>query len=306
MKRWKQSKWPVYGGLLLVFIFPIPAWVALIVGLSLTSLKVKGFEVLSTKVDVVLRLSVILLGFGVDLTYAYNILSANVMLVSITTMVVLVGGYVMSQMFGLKTHIGLLIAAGTAICGGSAIAAVSSAIKAEKHDISIALTCVFALNGMAVIVFPAVGHMFDLNQEVFGQWAAMAIHDTSSVLAATEQFGEASLKIGTTLKLTRSLWIIPIVLLISLKKHGEIGKVAVPYFIIWFLLAMLFRSVFTDFEVVFKGLYEVGKRGMTIALLLIGTTLSLKQLIVVGRKPFLFSAILWILVSVCLLCILAI
>ncbi len=304
MNSLEFPKWLVYTSLLLVFILPIPSWTALILGLLISLLKIRAFEGPSTHVTTILQLAVVLLGFGLHFTYAYGVVSPNLLLISITTIAVFLGGYAISRLFGLKVRIGLLIAAGTAICGGSAIAAVSSAIKAEKHEISIALTCVFTLNGLAAVLFPAVGHAFELNQEVFGQWAAMAIHDTSSVLAATEQFGEESLKIGATLKLTRSLWIIPIVLMLSLGKHGKVGKVSIPYFILGFILAMTFRTVFQEWEHVSMGLYDIGKRGMTVALFLIGTTLSVRKLVVVGSKPLLFSAVLWILVSACLLWVL--
>lgn len=288
----------------MMFIVPVPAWAALVIGLLLSQVKMKGFDALSTYVDPVLKLSVIFLGFGMDFTYAYHVLSPNIWLISITAVAVFVGGYAISRLFGLRSELGLLIAAGTAICGGSAIAAVSGAIRAERHDVSIALACVFILNGMAVILFPTLGHVFELDQEMFGQWAAIAIHDTSSVLAATEQFGDISLKIGTTLKLARSLWIIPIVLVISLGKHGKLSKLKIPHFIVLFIVAMLARTILPGWEDVFQVIYEIGKRGMTVALFMIGTTLSVRRLMVSGKRPFLFSTLLWILVSACVLLIL--
>lgn len=196
-----------------------------------------------------------------------------------------------------------LISVGTAICGGSAIAAVAPVIRAKHHDITVALATVFLLNAAALLVFPWVGHELNLSQRAFGLWSALAIHDTSSVVGATLQYGKESLEVGTTVKLARALWIVPLTLVLAWangrSEHGaeNVSKVKAPWFILGFFLVAAFVTLFPSLQGPARIIETIAKRGLVVTLFLIGSNLSRKSLKTVGFVPLLQGLILWVVVA---------
>ena len=195
-----------------------------------------------------------------------------------------------------------LIAAGTAICGGSAIAAISPITGADEEEISVSMGTVFLLNSVALLIFPAIGHALHLSQNQFGLWSALAIHDTSSVVGAAAKYGNQALAVGTTVKLARALWIVPVSLLAAayMARSGgsnRLAKVKVPWFIFLFCLAAAAATYFPYFAAQYGVLSHLGKAGLTATLFLIGTSLSKNTLQQVGVRPFLQGVTLWIIVA---------
>jgi uncharacterized integral membrane protein (TIGR00698 family) len=197
-----------------------------------------------------------------------------------------------------------LISSGTAICGGSAIAAVAPAINADSEETSVSLGTIFILNSIALFVFPLIGHSLNLTENQFGIWAAIAIHDTSSVVGASAKYGNEALQIATTVKLARALWIAPIALVFAYlyrSKDGENkSKVAIPWFIFLFLLATVFRTYAPSAIIpsLFDSLVNLAKTGLTVTLFLIGASLSRETLKKVGIRPMLQGIILWFVISI--------
>lgn len=195
-----------------------------------------------------------------------------------------------------------LISSGTAICGGSAIAAVGPVLKAKDSEMSVALGTIFILNAIALFVFPVIGHALNMSQHEFGTWAAIAIHDTSSVVGAGAAYGEEALKVATTIKLTRALWIIPLALVTSFIFKSKGQKISIPWFIFFFVLAMIFNTyVLGTTEtgaMIGEGINSLARKTLTITLFFIGASLSRDVLKAVGIKPLIQGTLLWIVISV--------
>jgi uncharacterized integral membrane protein (TIGR00698 family) len=209
-------------------------------------------------------------------------------------------------MLSVKAKISTLISSGTAICGGSAIAAVGPAINAEADEMSVSLGTVFVLNSIGLFLFPLIGHALNLSQNQFGVWAAIAIHDTSSVVGAAGSYGAEALAIATTVKLARALWIAPVALFFAYiyrdksNVKDQKSKIAIPWFILLFLLATAFRTyapavIFPSF---YDALVNLAKAGMVVTLFLIGASLSRETLRNVGTRPLIQGVFLWIVISV--------
>ncbi|MCL4154215.1 UNVERIFIED_CONTAM: hypothetical protein GTU68_059595, partial [Idotea baltica] len=196
-----------------------------------------------------------------------------------------------------EDNISRLISFGTAICGGSAIAALAPTIKAKQEEIAIALATVFTLNALALFLFPLIGHSLGMSQESFGVWAALGIHDTSSVVGATSGYGQTALDIGVTVKLTRALWIIPFILLFSALEGSE-KKIKIPLFILGFILASSLRSLLPQFESCFNLIASASKQLLVVTLFLIGSGLSRAVLKQVGAQPLIQGLLLWLTLSV--------
>jgi uncharacterized integral membrane protein (TIGR00698 family) len=195
-----------------------------------------------------------------------------------------------------------LISAGTAICGGSAIAAISPITGADEEEISVSMGTVFVLNSVALLIFPAIGHFLHLSQNQFGLWSALAIHDTSSVVGAAAKYGNQALAVGTTVKLARALWIVPVSLLAAayMARSGHSYKqatVKIPWFIFLFCLAAAAATYLPRFAAQYGTLSHLGKAGLTATLFLIGTSLSKKTLQQVGIRPFVQGVSLWVIVA---------
>ncbi len=277
---------------------------ALALGLVLAFTIGSPFPSLSGKpTKYLLQTSVVLLGFGMDLTAVYKAGKDGVLFTIATIFGTLILGYFVGKLLNVKARTSTLISSGTAICGGSAIAAVAPAIDAEADEISVSLATVFVLNSIALFVFPIIGHAIGLSQSQFGVWSAIAIHDTSSVVGAAGTYGSEALTIATTVKLARALWIAPVALLFAYlyrqKEGGRSTKIAIPWFIFLFLAATAVRSYAPSqiFPSVFDSIVNLAKAGMIVTLFLIGASLSRGTLRKVGAKPLIQGVFLWIVIT---------
>lgn len=245
-----------------------------------------------------LQISVVGLGFGMNAQVALQASKEGFWLTVITIIGTLVFGFLFGKLFKVETKTSYLISTGTAICGGSAIAAVAPVIKANENQISIALGTVFILNSVALFIFPWIGSWLSLSQSDFGLWSAIAIHDTSSVVGAAGKYGDEALQIATTVKLTRALWIIPLAFfsIFAFKSQGQ--KVKIPYFIGFFVLAIILNTYIPRIQSMGPSIFKLSKTGMTLTLFLIGSGFSRKSIASVGFKLILQGIVLWVVISV--------
>lgn len=207
-------------------------------------------------------------------------------------------GIVLGKLLKVEKNTSLLIASGTAICGGSAIAAVAPIINSKNYQTSFALIVIFVLNAIALFIFPVIGHKLGLSQEAFGNWAAIAIHDTSSVVGAGAIYGEKALQVATTVKLIRALWIIPLSLIIAFINKSEDKKsIKIPWFILFFVLAIIFANMFPSMQSSYDHFSWLGKRGMVVALFLIGSNITIGEIKKSGPRSFILGILLWIIIS---------
>ena len=248
-------------------------------------------------IKIVLQVSIVGLGFGINLKQALQAGSEGFLFTVFSITLIVVLGIVLGYIFRIDKIITQLISFGTAICGGSAIAAIAPILKADGKQTSVSLGIIFLLNALALFIFPEIGQYFHLSQNQFGIWSAIAIHDTSSVVGAASKYGHEALQTATTVKLARALWIIPISFVLSfLNKSG--GKIKIPYFIGFFVLAILVNSYFPVIKEVTDYVVDFSKSSLKVALFLIGTGLSFQNLKNIGIKPLLLGIILWVVISV--------
>lgn len=243
-----------------------------------------------------LQLSVVGLGFGLSLGEVWTTGRASIIYTFVGICFTLLLGTALGRLFKVEKRTASLVAFGTAICGGSAIAAMAPVLKAEDDEIAVSLATVFTLNAVALLLFPVIGHQLHLSQTIFGTWAGMAIHDTSSVVGAASVYGAKALAVGTTVKLSRALWITPFVLFVSWRSRAT-GKKAVPLFIIGFILAAAIRTAFPQFASQWHWLALIAKQLLVVTLFLIGAGLSRELLRKVGVRPLLQGVVLWLLVG---------
>jgi uncharacterized integral membrane protein (TIGR00698 family) len=244
-----------------------------------------------------LQASVVALGFGMNLQQILRAGRNGVLYTALGIAFALTIGYLLGRALKVQQTPSFLISTGTAICGGSAIAAVGPITGASDDEMSVSLGTVFILNSIALLTFPAIGAALHLTQQQFGLWAALAIHDTSSVVGAAAKYGAVALAIGTTVKLARALWIIPVSLGTAAWKHSR-AKVQIPWFIFLFVLAAVANTYILAGASLFPKLANAGKTGLTVTLFLIGASLSPAQIKRVGHRPLLQGVLLWIVVAV--------
>lgn len=245
-----------------------------------------------------LQISVVGLGFGLNFGEVMSAGRTGILFTVVSILGTLIVGYVIGTWMSINRKTSYLISTGTAICGGSAIAAMAPIIDADEHEVAIALGTVFILNSVALFLFPPLGHYFALSAKQFGMWCAIAIHDTSSVVGAAARYGDEALKIATTVKLTRALWIIPVALGTAVALKNRSTKIVFPYFILGFVGASLAVTWLPSFRPVYAGLVQAAKMGLTVTLFLIGAGLSRETLKTVGVRPVVQGVILWGLISV--------
>ena len=249
-----------------------------------------------------LQASVVALGFGMNLKQVLHAGRSGFFYTAISISCAILLGLLFGSLLKVAGKASFLISAGTAICGGSAIAAISPITGADQEEISVSMGTVFVLNSVALLIFPFIGHALHLSQNQFGLWSALAIHDTSSVVGAAAKYGNQALAVGTTVKLARALWIVPVSLLAAayMARTGNSGgraKVRVPWFIFLFCLAAAAASYLPQFATQFGTMNHLGKAGLTATLFLIGTSLSKRTLQQVGVRPFVQGVSLWIIVA---------
>ncbi|AZB21509.1 putative sulfate exporter family transporter [Kaistella haifensis] len=246
---------------------------------------------------ILLQVSVVGLGFGMNVTSALKAGKEGILFTIVSIIGTLVIGFFMGKFLKIEKKTSYLISTGTAICGGSAIAAISPVIKAEEKQISVALGTIFILNSVALFLFPFIGHQLNLSQSQFGMWCAIAIHDTSSVVGAASKYGPQALEIATTVKLARALWIIPVAFLSTFIFKNKESKIKIPYFIGLFVLAMIANTYIPFVQQYNHYLTNIAKAGLTLTLFLIGCGLNRKTISSVGFKPLIQGVILWMIIS---------
>lgn len=271
--------------------------IALTLGILLSILGVKQVD-FAKYTSFSLQASIVLIGFGMNLAEVLSTSKTGFIDTAISVVVVMTSGLLLGKYLKVDSKISLLISAGTAICGGSAIAAIAPVANAKHSQISFALVVVFILNAVALIIFPIIGHYFNLSQETFGYWAAIAIHDTSSVVGAGATYGVKALEIATTVKLIRALWIIPLSIVVALlQKDKSVGKVKFPWFIGLFVVSILISYLLPAWDTTYMHLNWLGRRGMIVALFLIGSNISISEAKEAGLRSFMLGIILWLLIG---------
>ena len=297
-KKFENYNW-LYSIIIAACFLPfISPAIALFIGLmfSFIGLRHENIHKYTSKI---LQASIVLMGFGMSLRTVIASSKTGFLETIFSVTVVMTLGLLLGRLFKVEKNIALLIATGTAICGGSAIAAVAPILNSKNYQNSFALIVVFVLNAVALFLFPFIGHQLGLSQETFGNWAAIAIHDTSSVVGAGASYGDKALQVATTVKLIRALWIIPLSLIIAfLNKNNKKKTISFPWFILLFVLAIVFANIFPGLQTSYQHFSWLGKRGMVIALFLIGSNITVNEIKKSGAKSFALGIILWAVIAV--------
>ncbi len=303
----KQASKIIYLAIIVLILLPldkfglwqITAPVALLVGLIFAFTLANPYPKFNKKSSkYLLQVSVVALGFSMNVNESLKSGADGMMFTVVSVIGVMVLGVFLGYLMHIRRKTSYLISSGTAICGGSAIAAVGPVLKADSDEMAISLGVIFILNAIALFIFPPLGHMFDMSQTQFGTWAAIAIHDTSSVVGAGEAYGPEAFQTATLIKLTRALWIIPLAFATMFIFKDKTGKVSIPWFIFMFVGAMMINTWCPLPEVVNEFLYWVAKRGLVLTLFFIGASLSPAMIKQVGVKPLLLAVVLWVAIGV--------
>jgi len=272
--------------------------VALVLGFTLATLGLVPQSInLSAITKKTLAYSIVGLGFGINLEDAIIATKDGIGIIVTSIFFTLILGWVLTKALKIEKKTGYLISAGTAICGGSAIAAVAPAINAKNDQTSLALATVFILNSVALFLFPVIGHLLEMSQHAFGVWSAIAIHDTSSVVGAASAYGDEALLTATTLKLARALWIVPVAFISALLFKGDSKKLTIPFFILFYCFAIFTAYVLPDYQVLYQGIFSVSKQVLVMCLFLIGAGITVQKIKEAGIKPLLLGVLLWIAIS---------
>lgn len=292
--------------ILIVSAFIAPVW-SLLLGVLFAIIAGNPYPAFSKKASkIALQLSVVGLGFGMNLHESLAAGKDGMLFTIISVIGVMLLGLLLGRLLKVNTKSSYLISAGTAICGGSAIAAVAPVIDADDDQISVSLATIFILNACALFVFPFIGECLGLSQNQFGMWAAIAIHDTSSVVGAGAAYGEEALQVATTVKLTRALWIIPLAFASFFIFKAKGKKINIPWFILFFVLAMAVNTYLPVHESFTSTVVYLARRLLSATLFLIGSGLSIASIKKVGIRPLALGVILWFIISVVVLAVVCI
>lgn len=294
----KNSQWLYYIVIALCFMPFVSPAIALFIGLVFSFIGIRHGS-LHKYTSLTLQASIVLMGFGMSLSDVIASSKTGFIETIISVTVVMFLGILLGKLFKVEKNTSLLIASGTAICGGSAIAAVAPIINSKSYQTSFALIVVFVLNAVALFIFPVIGHQLELSQEAFGNWAAIAIHDTSSVVGAGAIYGDKALQVATTVKLIRALWIVPLSLIIAFANKSDDKKsIKFPWFILFFVLAIIFANIFPDMQSSYEHFHWLGRRGMVVALFLIGSNITIAEIKKSGPRSFALGILLWVVIAV--------
>ena len=303
----KQTSKVIYILLIALILFPfdrfglpvISAPLALLCGLAFAFIFPNPYPKFNKKTSkYLLQVAVVCLGFNMNLQESLKSGSEGMLFTVVSVVGVMALGVLVGYWLHINRKTAYLISSGTAICGGSAIAAVGPVLKANENEMAVSLGVIFILNSLGLFIFPPLGHIFEMTQQQFGTWAAIAIHDTSSVVGAGEAYGEEALQIATLIKLTRALWIIPLALVTMVIFRDKTAKISIPWFIFIFVLAMVVNTYVTLPAWFVSSMVWIAKRGMVVTLFLIGASLSIASIRSVGVKPLLQAVLLWVVISV--------
>ncbi|MBL4716309.1 MAG: putative sulfate exporter family transporter [Bacteroidetes bacterium] len=291
---------PIFFTILLLTLTPwISPPIALILGIVLALTIQNPIKDINHRLlTVLLKVSIVGIGFGLNVNNALEIGKNGLLFTVFSVLGTVLFGLLLGKLLLNDIKISHLISSGTAICGGTAVAAISPVIKANEKQISVALGTVFILNAVGLLLFPIIGEALTLSQTQFGFWSALAIHDTSSVVGAASKFGEEALLTAATVKLGRTLWIIPFVLVSSLIFKSGKTKIQIPYFILLFIIAMILSTYIPAINSYSSTIVMLAKKGFTVTLFLVGAGLSKEILKEVGVKPLLQGVLLWVAISV--------
>lgn len=281
-------------------LFPFfSAPLALFMGILL-AIFYKGEEVVKTGklTKYLLQGSIVCMGFSMSVSEVIQTGKTGFMITVTSVVVTILAGILLGRIFKVGKNTTMLISSGTAICGGSAIAAVAPVLDAKNNEISFSLAVIFVLNAVALFIFPVIGHLLQMDQTHFGYWAAIAIHDTSSVVGACSAYGEQALQVGTTVKLTRTLWIIPLALCIAFFNKNKTSKINIPWFIFLFLLAIIIGNYIPGMAETNGHLSWLGKKGMMISLFFIGASINMQEVKKTGVNTFMLGIILWFVIAI--------
>lgn len=245
-----------------------------------------------------LQAAVVGLGFGMNFEQSIQAGKDGMLLTIASVFVVMILAVFIGKKMKLDDKTSYLIGSGTAICGGSAIAAIGPVIKADDNQMAVSLGTIFMLNAIALFIFPPIGRMIGLTDAQFGTWAAIAIHDTSSVVGAGQAFSDKALEIATLVKLTRALWIIPLAIVTTFVYREKSKKITIPWFIFLFILAMLVNTYAGISAEVSKWIVLIAKQGMVLTLFLIGSSLSINVVKKVGLTPVILGVVLWVIIGI--------
>jgi uncharacterized integral membrane protein (TIGR00698 family) len=249
-----------------------------------------------TAARILLQVSVVALGFGMNLHEVLKAGRSGFIYTALGISFALLLGLALGKLLQVRGNSSFLITTGTAICGGSAIAAIGPILQADEEEMAVSLGTIFILNSVALLIFPPIGNALHLSQTQFGLWAALAIHDTSSVVGAATKYGPQALVIATTVKLARALWIVPLALITAAAKHHR-SRIQFPWFILLFLLAAVANTYLPSQQAATKTFLSLGRFGLTATLFLIGTGISRATLKEVGWRPLLQGVLLWLAVG---------
>jgi uncharacterized integral membrane protein (TIGR00698 family) len=286
-----------FVGLILAASGLISPPIALVGGLIYGWTLVHPFHVQSKRLaKFLLQGSVVALGFGMNFHQVLQAGRSGFLYTAVSITGAMLLGLALGYLMDVGRKSAFLISAGTAICGGSAIAAVGPIAEASEEEMAVSLGTVFILNSIALFLFPVLGYLLHMSQAQFGLWSALAIHDTSSVVGATAKFGSTALAIGTTIKLARALWIVPLSFATAVALKNK-ARIQWPWFILWFCLAALLNTVLPALTRAFAVLNHLGRTGLTVTLFLIGTGLNKETLKQVGPRPLIQGLALWIVVG---------
>lgn len=303
----KQTSKVIYILLIALILFPfdrfglpvISAPLALLCGLAFALIFPNPYPKFNKKTSkYLLQVAVVCLGFNMNLQESLKSGSEGMLFTVVSVVGVMALGVLVGYWLHINRKTAYLISSGTAICGGSAIAAVGPVLKANENEMAVSLGVIFILNSLGLFIFPPLGHIFEMTQQQFGTWAAIAIHDTSSVVGAGEAYGEEALQTATLIKLTRALWIIPLAIATMFIFRDKTAKISIPWFIFIFVLAMVVNTYVALPAWFVSSMVWIAKRGMVVTLFLIGASLSIASIRSVGVKPLLQAVLLWIVISV--------
>lgn len=290
----------VVAAAIAIVVLGAPSWVALGAGLVIAlGSGVAPPAIVRAATAPALQLGVVALGAGMNLVVVWEVGSSGAMLTAASLVVALGAGLALGKLLRVRGNTPLLVSVGTAICGGSAIAALASVLQPEEEETSVSLAVVFLLNAVGLVLFPLLGHAMGLSEHVFGRWAALGIHDTSSVVGAGLVYGPQALAIATTTKLARALWIVPVTIAVAVIKQRGKGLSAMrwPWFILGFIaVAALFTWV-PAVAPAAASVVWIGHRALLLALFLIGLSLSRAALAQVGARPLVLGGLLWVIVG---------
>lgn len=289
----------IFGCVFLCLTNFIDPPIALLLGIGISQVIGNPFiQITRIAAQRLLQVSVVGLGFGMNLFEAIQVSQQGFALTVCSIALTLILGFAIGNALSVGRKLSWLISFGTAICGGSAIAAISPIIDADNNETSVALGIIFLLNSIALILFPLIGTSLHLNPSQFGMWSAIAIHDTSSVVGAAQKFGASALHIATTVKLARALWIVPLCLLVAVIYSRKNYQLNFPYFIFLFVAATIAHTFLPQLGDISLSIVALAKKGLILALFFIGTGIAKFSWKFTNAKPFLLGIILWTIVSV--------